>query len=166
MTAMSAHQGKGKGQENWYSCAPLWVCVTHHDFHSLCVCAPGYSIISFSCCISPSCVAIRVHCRIPICPHMAQTLLISLLNFFSRTRGFHNSQLSVVSAWKTLFWTYQGLRCYLPLISCTYSLSEKPTSSMAKSFTKHSAFWCYTSSAEKPQLSMSEFERLWFHSLW
>lgn len=98
MTAISAHQGKGKGQENWYSCAPLWVCVAHHDFHSLCVCAPGYSIISFSCCISPSCVAIRVHCRIPICPHMAQKLLISLLHFFPEPEAsiILNSQWSLL----------------------------------------------------------------------
>lgn len=87
MTAIFAHQGKGKGSEQWHSRVPLWVCVTHHDFHSLCVYAPGYSIISSSCCFSPSCVSIRVHCRISICPHMAQRLLSSLLKFFPRTRG-------------------------------------------------------------------------------
>lgn len=118
MTAISPHQGKGKGPEYRYSRVPLWVCVAQHDFHSLCVCAPGYSIISFSCCFSPSCVSIRVHCRIPIYPHMPQKLLSSLLKIFPEPEASntHNSQWSPLG--RHCSGTYQGLLCYLPLISC------------------------------------------------
>lgn len=76
----SGRSGRGRARcERRESHFLLWVCVARHDFHVHCVCAPGCSIISFRCWFSSSCVFIRVHCRISICPHMAQKLCGSLL---------------------------------------------------------------------------------------
>lgn len=155
MIAIFAHQGKGKGSEQWHSRVPLWVCVTHHDFHSLCVYASGYSIISGSCCFSPSCVSIRVHCRISICPHMAQKLLSSLLKFFSQ-----NPRPPIVS-------TLSGLRLEdivleltkVSFVMCLVSAVCKNWLAPSTSFTKPSAVWYYAFSGEKSKLDMSESER-------
>lgn len=78
IAAITAHGGR-EGEAGGVSIMFLLRArVVRHDFHIHCACAPGGSVISFGCWFSSSCVSIRVHCRIAICPHTTQTQCGSL----------------------------------------------------------------------------------------